>query len=447
MRSERSDDRRRARLATLVSFSSFFVFPAIPVGRTSAITIPFVVALALAVVWLPRLRTSEWWPYAWMMVPVVVSGCYVLLVGTALAPEIVPKAILATAVPLLVVIPARHLLRVGQGEPFVLGAAYAILVHAAIGAYQVFAFERGEFPFAALMSTNASMAVTAQDIPTYVEYVKRPFGLFPEPSAMGACVGPWLVLITSALFARGRGGSRRRTAILALALASGIGLVVASKSGMAAPIVAGTAIAALASAFSWRRSLGTRGAALLMSAAIALASAVWLSENASSRFDFAQNDSWQARLESLKLAVRSLAASVDSGDNFLVGVGPGQSYAAVNSTALKYQGGAGVTAVWSVGMNYAMETGLLGIIAMLVLAAFAAWSIWASRERLTGALFALVWLSGISFGTSFVGQPALWTALAALLSWRSIVERGRLDRAAGTSSAVDPGSTAELHAR
>ena len=220
-----SQDRRRARLATLVSFSSFFVFPAIPVGRTGALTIPFFLAAALAVIWLRRLRTSEWWPYAWIMAPLVVSGCYVLIVGAALAPAVVPKAVVAVALPLFVLIPARHLLRGGYGERFVLGAAYAILVHAAVGAYQVFAFERAQFPFAELMRTNPGMAMSPEEIPTYVEYVKRPFGLFAEPSAMAACVGPWLVLITTALFARPRDGSRGRTAILALALASGLALV------------------------------------------------------------------------------------------------------------------------------------------------------------------------------------------------------------------------------
>ena len=239
-----------------------------------------------------------------MIAPAVVSGCYVLLVGSALAPGVVPKSIVAMAMPFLIVIPTRRLLRGGHGEPFVLGAAYAILVHAAIGAYQVFAFERSTFPFEGLLRTNPAMAMTPDQVATYVAFVRRPFGLFAEPSAMAACIGPWLVIITSALFARRRDGSRRRTAILALALASGLALVVASKSGLAVPIVAATAIATLAAAFSWRRGAGVRAAALFLSAAIAFAAVVWLSENAASRFELAQNDSWQARLESLKLGAR-----------------------------------------------------------------------------------------------------------------------------------------------
>lgn len=417
-------DPRAARVAALFSFSCFFVFPAIPVGNTGALTIPFFLAAALVTLWLPRLRTSEWAPYAWMLAPAAISACYVLLAGIALAPGIVPKSVIALAMPFLVVIPTRRLLRAGHGEPFVLGAAAAILVQGALGAWQVFAFDRGEFPYADLMRTNPAMSLLTLDIPTYVEYVKRPFGLFAEPSAMAASIGPWLVLLTTALFSRRAGRSRARTLLLALALGSGLWLVVASKTGLSAPIVGGSAIAALASALSWRRSVGTRAAALVMSAGIAVGSIVWLSQNAGARFELAQNDSWQARLESLKLGIRWIEASFDSGDRFLVGVGPGQSFPAINSTYLRYEAGAGVTAVWSVGLTYAMETGLLGILAMVVLAAAAARSVWASRARVAGAMFGLVWLSGIAIGTSYAGQPALWSALAALLTWRSVTRDG-----------------------
>ncbi len=440
-----SDDRRSARLAGVVAFSSFFVFPAIPVGNTAALTVPFMLTLGLVALWLPRLRTAEWWPYAAVMGPVAISACFCLMLGTALAPAIAPKALVATGVAFLSVIPARRLLRDGHGDAFVTGAAYAILVHAAIGAYQVFAFERGEFPFAGTMRTNPAMALLTEDIPTYVAYVKRPFGLFAEPSAMAACIGPWLVVLAHALFAPRRERPARRTALLALALAGGSALVVASKSGLAAPIVLGTAITAFAAALSGRRGFGTRGAALLMGVAIAVASAAWLTEHAGSRFELARNDSWQARLGSLELGVQSLAASTDSARDFLVGVGPGQSYAAVNSTVLKYKVDAGVTAVWSIGLGHAMETGLLGILGMIALAAAAAVSIWTSRARVAGAACAVVWLAGALIGTSLFGQPALWTGLAALLSWRSLTEPAPRRAGAPRARELDRGrSAAEL---
>ncbi len=415
------DDRLRAGVALLVSFSSFFVFPALSIGRTAAITIPVALASVVVLVSLPRVKLSECAPYAWIMVPALVSGWYVLLAGTAFAPDVVPKTVVAMALSFVVVVPALGLLRAGCGDQFVLGAALAIVVHAALGAYQVFAFARSEFPFADLMNTNPGLALVAQDPDTYAEYVKRPFGLFAEPSAMAACVGPWLVVIARAVFSRSGGASRPRTLLLALALASGLWLVVASKSGMAAPIVTGTALTAFAAAFAWRRrSVATRAAALVMSGTIAVGSVLWLTQNARARFDLPENESWQARLVSIEVGARSVAASIDSGDGLLGGVGPGQAYFAVNSSDRRYQAGHGVTAVWSVGLNYALENGLLGIGALLWLAACAAWSIWTSRDRFAGAAFGAVWLTGIFFATSYVGQPALWTGLAALLSWRFV---------------------------
>ncbi len=431
------DGRWRARLAIVVSFSAFFVFPAVPIGNTGAITIPFVLAVALALLWLPRLEPSDWWPFVWLLAPAVLSGWYVIVAGSAILPGTVPKAVAATAMSIFVLVPALRLLREGHGEQFVLGAAAAIVVHAAIGAYQVWSFERLEFPFADLMRTNPAQALLAQDPANYAEWVKRPFGLFAEPSAMAACIGPWLVAITSALFAPVRARSRARTLLLAAALGGGTWLVVASRSGLSAAVVGGCALTAIGAAFSWRRGVGARTAALVVAAVVAVASATGLAENAKARFDIGENDSWRARLDSLQLGATALAASIPSRARFLGGVGPGQSYAALNSTQLRYRTGADVTAVWSVGLNYALENGLLAVAAMLVLAGFAAWSIWASRERLAGAAFATVWATGVFLATSYVGQPALWTGLAALLSWRCLAPRAADQRGTVGPSTLD----------
>ncbi len=412
-------DRRRGRLAFLLSFSSFFMFPAIPLGQTVGLTIPYVLAALLAVVWIRRFTTSEWQPFAWAMAPLVISGAYVLLVGRALAPDVVPKAIVLMAMTLLVLIPTRHLFRAGHGEQLILGAAFAILVHAALGAYQVLAFERAEFPFAAVMRTNPSMAMTADGMETYVAWVRRPFGLFAEPSAMAACVGPWLVLISTALFTRPAGGGvRRHRAVLAVALVSGLALVVVSQSGLAVPIAAASAAPALRAAFASRRAAPARLAALLVSVGIVCASAVWLTGNAASRFDMAQNESWRLRLGSLELAL----AALESGDDLLVGIGPGQSIAHLRSTSMRDRAPGGVTAIWSVTLTYAIETGLVGVLCMLVLGGVMALSILDSRAPLPGAACAAVWVIGLLVGTSYPQQPALWTAMAALLSWRTIAE-------------------------
>jgi len=156
-----------------------------------------------------------------------------------------------------------------------------------------------------------------------------------------------------------------------------------------------------------------RIAALLVGAGIVVAAALWLTNNAASQLKYSQNDSWKARFESLRLAVQSM----ESSRNLLVGVGPGQSYATVTTTDLRVPG---VTAVWSVTLTYAMETGAVGIVSMVVMGLSIALAIWASRARAVGAACAAVWAFGLLFGTSYSQQPALWTAMAMLLSWPSV---------------------------
>lgn len=412
--------RRRDRIAVLLGFSAFFVFPALPLGHTVGLAVPYVIAAALVALWVWRLRTTEWSPFAWMMLPLVLSGYWVLLVGGALAGDVVPKAIALLAMAFLVVVPTLHLLRAGHGDAVVLGSALAILVHSALGAYQVFAFERAEFPFMDLMLTNRAMAILTEDAETYVAWVRRPFGLFAEPSAMAACVGPWLVVLSSVIFARsGAAIPRWRRGVLVAALASGLTLVVASESGLAVATVAGAAVPALWAAFTARRSVVARGAALVVSLAIVGATALWWDENAPTRFELARNDSWQLRLASMQLALES----VESTDHLVFGVGPGQSSAHVRTTGLGAHG-VGVTAVWSVALAFLMETGLVGLVCMLALGGSIVLAIARSRARVAGIACAAVWLSGIVFGTSYSQQPALWTAMAALLAWPSVTHRG-----------------------
>jgi hypothetical protein len=416
---ERSLSRGHARAAFLLSFSSFFIYPAIPISANTGLGLPSLLAGALAFMWVGQICCSDWAPFAWMMAPLVLSASFVLLAGTAIAPDVALKSVAALGMAFVVVVPTGYLLRTGHGEPFLHGTACAIIVQSALGAYQAFEFERSRFPFAELMRTSPGLAMTPETIDTYVEYVKRPFGLFPEPSAMAACLGPWLALIAVALFTPTvQERFRRHRTLLMVALASGLGLVALSKSGQALPIAAATSLCAVLPAFTWRGRPAARAAALLAGLAIVGGTAAWINSGAASRFEFDQNGSWQARLASLDVAIQSLTR-MDS--RFFFGIGPGQTTWELRSAAMSGVAASGITAVWSGTLMYAMETGVFGLVCMLVLGRAIARSIWTSSAPAGGAACAAVWLFGITFGTSCVVLPPLWTAMAALLTWRSVL--------------------------
>jgi hypothetical protein len=408
-----------ARAAFLLSFSSFFVYPAIPITANAGLALPCLLAGALVLLWSGRVCQSDLAPFAWMMAPPVISASFVLLSRTALAPEVALKSVASLAMAFVVIVPTRYLLRTGYGEAFLHGTACAIIVQSALGVYQAFEFARSRFPFAGLMSTSPGLAMTPETIDTYVEYVRRPFGLFPEPSAMAACLGPWLTLIAIALFTPAiQERFRRHRMVLMIALASGLALVALSKSGQVLPIAVATSACAVLPAFRSRGRPAALAVALLTGLFIIIVGTAWIKGGVASRFEFDQNDSWQGRLASLDVAIRSMTR-VDN--RFFFGVGPGQSTWELRSTAVSGVAASGITAVWSVTLMYAMETGVFGIACMLILGRMIARSIWASSAAAGGAACAAVWLFGVTFGTSCAVLPPLWTAMAALLSWGSVL--------------------------
>ena len=405
--------------AGLLSFSSFFVFPALPLGRSTGLAVPYVIAALLVMTWLGRLRRTEWVPLALMIAPLMLSTGFALLAGDALAPDVMPKLLAMLVLTFTIVVPTRYLLRVGYRREIIGGAAVAAVVHALAGAVQIEAFERYEFPFKEVFASNPGMGMPVAWMETYVLWVKRPFGLFAEPSAMAACIGPWLVVFSMALFSGDAAFrlDRRTRALLLVGLSGGLGLVVLSRSGQAVPITLAAATPAILSAFRSRMRASARWAVLLSGVGIVGGASIWLTTRASDRFSLDDNASWQLRLESLRVALAYLLGE----GNLLFGVGPGQSVPELGASTLAGASSGGVTAIWSVTLTYAMETGFIGVGAMLAVAVPMMRSIWRSTRRLEGMICAGVWFFGVLLGTSYVQQPALWMTMAALLSWRELV--------------------------
>src|SRR5204862_5308134 len=95
---------------------------------------------------------------------------------------------------------------------------------------------------------------------TIVEYIRRPFGLFPEPSAMSSSLAPWVVLwlaeAAGVLRLREEPGRWRR-ALFVTAAVSALALILLSRSGHSMILVSALMVVAAMWFVQARATLGT----------------------------------------------------------------------------------------------------------------------------------------------------------------------------------------------
>jgi hypothetical protein len=300
----------------------------------------------------------------------------------------------------------------------VLGAASAaILVHATLGLYQVYSFTNDEFPLLFLYR-NPSFKSMEEWAPIYALYIKRPCGLFPEPSAMTASLGPWLVLLTGLLLdpASGRAIGWRNRRLAGLAVGGGFLLVALSRSGATFAIMAAVAALCLGKARAWVAAFGLGRLALVSGVLLAVVAVVAFAvSQLSGSFEDRVETSWGLRGLSIWAGLTNNADLA----TLPFGVGPGQS------TPIIRQKLAGVPlpndqeelSVFSLTVSYYMEMGLVGAMAMLAVLATAVRAILRSSAALLGFCALGPWLVGVILTTSYMPLSPIWLFLGALLFW------------------------------
>jgi hypothetical protein len=425
------------RLAVVFGFASMFVFPAIPIGRTQAIDATLILTAGL-VFFHPRIIFGATFPLMLLvMLPLVQSALATLSAGTAINPGIMPKTLVSYFMCYFPLVSGCELMRAGRLREVVLGVSLALPVHALVAVYQIISFDRlGTVPLLDLMATNPGMVMTSETAAEYAEFVQRPFGLFAEPSAMAACIGPWLLLILILVANQDRKPELRADrGILALALIAGCFLMAVSQSGQAVITVAGAAVALLAS-FAGKRDASARRsrfwvlaatAGLLVATAIAVR---WSFTDVEARTE----SSWDVRLSAFAFLPNALLHDVWT---FLFGVGPGECYSMIQASARFAQNlPPKVGAIWSITGGYVAETGVLGLFCIGVIAWLAAVSIWRSTARTVGIVCGLVWFTGILLATSYIAQPSIWFFLAVLLNWSEQFGLRELAMARGSTAVL-----------
>lgn len=414
--------------AALVGFAVSLPYPALPIGNRTGLQIGHVVCAVAAI---PLLWRPIWtrvmsvpllllFPMAFSFVRVVVSSD-----GD---PDLAAKVVVSFAGSMMA-LAAVQMLRPALAAWLLTGVALATLVHVGVGLWQEYVFVDGgsELPLID-MYVNPSFASVQEHSTTFVKYIKRPFGLYPEPSAMAAATAPWVMLWISIWLGLTRlrePAARWQYWLFGAAALGGLALILISQSGHAIATVIGVLVLGFAWAVRARVSMRSY-AALVAAACVALPLLLWatslsVGERVFRGGEFG-NDSWSDRTASLGIGLSLVANSGIS--TIVFGLGPGQSSPALQSTAH-------LDAVWSVLLTYVYETGLVGIVALLFTAVIVirAGRGEAGSSRLSWGLVAAIWTVGVLVTTSYSTLLGVWAALGWITIWPRLCEAPGLERA------------------
>jgi hypothetical protein len=420
------------------ALSCFFPYPALALGSNTGLQLSQALSLASVPALCGRPPGRSLRVLLSLMSVVSISAFANLVSGEVPSVDVLPKESVALALALLVLWPSEWVSGCGRFGAVLGAAVVALAVHSAIGLIQVVGFAHDEFPLVWLYK-NPSFRSIEQWSVVYARYIKRPCGLFPEPSAMGASLGPWLVLLTG-LVLDPRLGERvnwRVRGWAALALGSGFALLALSRSGSAFPTMGAVLVVWTATTLRGRgrgpdrgrgghRGLGRFLVPLLILAAVVgvLGYAAYrLSQGFGERVD----SSWGLRALSIQTG---LSANTDP-FGLVFGVGPGQSTPVLQRHLawVPLPEDEEELAVFSLVVSFYMENGLLGLLAMLGVLSLTLYAIARSGAVVLGLCALGTWLVGIVLTTSYWPLSAIWLFLAVLLSW---------DRLFPTTSAVGP---------
>lgn len=413
--------------AFVFAFLCFFPYPALSLGASTGLQVNHLVSFAAIPVILMKRP-----PRRHVLAIVVFVGCLLvsafgsLLLGNITVPDIMVKATFALVIAASVLIPAGYLARAEHVVPIGLGAALAIMVHAGVGLYQEISYARSTFPLLGVYQ-NPSFLPLREVAEDYALWIKRPFGLFPEPSAMTSSIGPWLILFAGVLLHHRWRTAMRPSAriVLFLALVCGATLVLRARSGYAPLWVASLVPVVIFSPLVRGRVRRTRSPRLLLllvgGMAVAVVGFVFARERIGGG-EVEENASWQARQQSIVIALT--APSRDLG-HVVFGFGPGQAATYLLSTPTAdllpewYRSSSvePVGTVWSVLGTLYMELGLFGLALIVVLVAAIVRAILRSSARLLGFCVFAAWLAGVTVTTSYFPLSPIWLCLGLLLAW------------------------------
>ncbi|HEY7118509.1 MAG TPA: hypothetical protein VH475_18105 [Tepidisphaeraceae bacterium] len=402
-----------------LGFACFMPYPALPVGNNTAVQAGNVLAGLLIVPFL----TLPWGRRAMGVYPLILAPLLLAILKVAVTGNgdvaLCFKSTLVWAVSCLALV-AAQLYAPAYALELLTGIALATLVHVAVGVWQFAAFSSGgEFPLVDWY-VNPSFLSVQENARTIARYTRRPFGLFPEPSAMASSLAPWVLFWAAevcGVVRLRRAAAKWQRALFVIASLGGVGLIIVSQSGHAAVTAAG--LLGIAAIWFVRSSATARvygGIVLVFGLLLPLL--VWFAgRELSNRLGGSEmgNSSWAERTASLRIGFAILLGG--EAMRVVFGVGPGLMAPALSGTA-------GIDAVFSVLLTYVYETGLVGLLVvawvggyLLRVWKFVGWNA-------AFGLFGLVWLVGVTLTTSYEQLLPLWLAVGWLTVWPEVCASG-----------------------
>jgi hypothetical protein len=408
----------------LFAFACFFPYPALAIGGSNGLQISQALALAGIPLLCVRAPGRPFGALLLILTPIYLSALANAMLDSVPSADVLPKESASMTLAVLVLWPAERIMRRELLREVLAAASAAIIVHALVGLVQVYSFARGEFPLLFLYR-NPSFKSMEQWHQIYAKYIQRPCGLFPEPSAMTASLGAWLVLLAGLHLDthRARALGWRRGLLSAVAVAGGFLLAALSRSGSTFAIMG----AVLAVCIGRRRGASRpSGVGKLLTTVSILAAVVLVLGYAAIRL----SQGFQDRMESSwGLRGISIQAGLTSNTDLAslsFGVGPGQSTPIIRRQL------AGVPlpedqdepAIFSLTVCYYMETGLAGCVALLAVLGMALRAILRSSAVRLGLGGLGTWLIGVGATTSYMPLSAIWLFLGAMLCWDRLFPPG-----------------------
>lgn len=382
-------------LLQLLVFLAFFPYPAIMHfgngGGVQISQILTVIILLYTVPWVLQARSML--AFLSLVVPLYVSLGALAFFSRGDVDLSIRATVLVTLV--LSILPVGGgLMRHARPEWLITPVSAAMCIHATVGVWQYRAFSQGTFPLLWIFQ-NPSFADLQNISKSYALYVARPFGLFPEPSAMAAAVGPWILFL---LWYGLKPGGKAQIVALVGAVA-GSSLILLSQSIYAVFLLP----CAFMILLMHRRSSARRMSVFetLIWGLCALG-AILFPILSSTRIDIRTNASTQGRISSL---VEGIGLPLNGISSILFGVGPGQSFRVLGLSH------GDVTAIYSVVVSAFAEGGLIAFVGMACVTLM-----WVKKPS-SGYrhVFLLAWVAGIAFSTSYASLESIWLFLAMML--------------------------------